>query len=175
MILWYDVRCGSSTSTGVRGWSSPSWGCWGWCPTCWSSSPSSPPAPWGSTPSTSSWPLSLLMTYCKMNFYFYLTLQIKKFSINFFNERNLFWTSDWEVSLNPSSLENYFSVWMKTTIYKIESKFSLTCFRYILFNVPVHANATLVTVNTWFAMSFLLSRVGFLEIYKQNINKTTFN
>ena len=34
------------------------------------------------------------------------------------------------------------------------------CFRYIVFNVPVHANATLSIVNHWFSVSEILSWVS---------------
>ena len=38
-------------------------------------------------------------------------------------------------------------------------------FRYIIFNVPVHANATLTIVNHWFSVSKFLSQVYVYVLY----------
>ena len=37
--------------------------------------------------------------------------------------------------------------------------------RYIIFNVPVHANATLTIVNHWFSVSKFLSQVYVYVLY----------
>lgn len=38
-------------------------------------------------------------------------------------------------------------------------------FRYIVFNVPVHAYATLSTVNLWFTKSLVLSQIYVYLLY----------
>ena len=76
----------------------------------------------------------------------------------------LFW---WNLQFRLSrrrTLENEISVpWIKDHFIFLSlyfKFFKITFFaRYIIFNVPVHANGIFTTVNNWFSVSTFLSKV----------------
>ena len=66
---------------------------------------------------------------------------------------------------------------MQTILSYFSNLFTCICpnlvflLRYIVFNVPVHASATLSFVNHWFELSSILSQVSYVKIFSQVSNE----